>query len=312
MIESIGSPTLWAGFTIFVVIMLALDLGLFHKSTHEVHFKEALAWVLVWLGLALLFNGAIWFWFGAQKALEFSTGYLIEYALSVDNLFVFLIILSYFSVPRRYQHRVIFWGILGAMVMRGVFIVAGSVLLQKFHALFYVFGAFLVFTGIKTIIDKGDKHDPSRNPVLRLFRRWIPITKDYHGSRFIVRENGKKYATPLLMVLVVIEMTDVIFAVDSVPAIFAVTHDPFIIYTSNIFAILGLRALYFVLSDFMGKLEYLKIGLGLVLTFVGIKMLIVEYYKIPIVISLGTIIGILGISVVASLVHRKKKRSITA
>ena len=300
-VESIGSPALWVGFTVFVLSMLALDLGVFHKKAHAVRFKEALVWSAVWVSLALAFNLLVYQWFGAQRGLEFLTGYLIEKALSVDNIFVFLVIFSFFAVPAAYQHRVLFWGILGALVMRAAFIGAGAVLLQRFHWIVYVFGGFLVITGVKLLVHRNAEIHPERNPVYRLFRRLVPMVTGYRGSRFTVVENGKRYATPLLAVLVVVEATDVVFAVDSIPAIFAVTGDPFIVYTSNIFAILGLRALYFLLADVMDRFHYLKLGLAFVLCFVGVKMLILDVYKIPVVASLVVVASLLAGSIVASL-----------
>jgi tellurite resistance protein TerC len=301
--ESIGSPLLWVAFTVPVIGLLALDLGVFHRKAHEVRMKEALTWTFVWIGLALAFGAGVYFAYGPVRALEFLTGYLIEEALSVDNLFVFMIIFSYFSVPAALQHRVLFWGILGAIVLRALFIVIGAALIQTFHWVVYIFGAFLVFTGIKLLFQQHEDVHPERNPVLRLFRRLVPSVPDYRGTRFTVVENGRRYATPLLMVLVVVEATDVVFAVDSIPAIFAVTTDPFIVYTSNIFAILGLRNLYFVLSGMLSKFAYLKVGLGLVLAFVGTKMLLADVYKLPIAASLGVIAGLLGGSVVFSLLR---------
>jgi tellurite resistance protein TerC len=302
-IQSVGTPSLWLGFTAFVLVLLALDLGVFHRKAHEVRTKEALTWTAVWIALALLFNLGVYHWFGSQLALEFLTGYVIEKALSVDNLFVFLVVFSYFSVPQALQHRVLFWGILGALVMRALFIFLGAALLQSFHWIIYVFGGFLIITGIKLLVQSEQEVHPERNPILRLFRRFLPTVPDYRGTRFLVREAGRLYATPLLMVLVVIEATDIVFAVDSIPAIFAVTADPFIVYTSNVFAILGLRALYFALAAMMGRFHYLKTGLGLVLTFVGIKMAITDLYKIPIAISLAVIATILTGSVIASLLR---------
>ena len=302
-VDSIGSPALWVGFTVFVLAMLALDLGVFHRKAHGVRFREALAWSTVWVGLALAFNLLVYHWFGAQRGLEFLTGYLIEKVLSVDNIFVFVVIFSFFAVPAAYQHRVLFWGILGALVMRAVFILAGAALLQRFHWIVYAFGGFLVITGVKLLLHRGDEIHPERNPVYRLFRRLVPAVSDYRGARFTVVENGKRYATPLLAVLVVVEATDVVFAVDSIPAIFAVTTDPFIVYTSNIFAILGLRALYFLLAGVMDKFHYLKVGLALVLCFVGVKMLLVDFYKIPIAASLAAVATLLAGSVAASLLR---------
>ncbi len=299
--ESIGSPGLWAGFIVFVLAMLALDLGVFHRREHAVSTREALIWSAVWIGLALAFNVGIYHWFGAQRALQFFTGYLIEKALSVDNLFVFLVLFSYFAVPAALQHRVLFWGILGALFMRAGFIVAGAAMIQRFHWIMYVFGVFLVFTGIRLLIHRDEEIHPEKNPALRLFRRVVRSVPDYRGAHFIVREGGKRYATPLLMVLVVVEATDIVFAVDSIPAIFAITTDPFIVFTSNIFAILGLRALYFVLAGMIGKFRFLKVGLGLVLAFVGAKMVIADVFKIPVGWSLGVVATLLGAAIGASL-----------
>jgi tellurite resistance protein TerC len=306
-VESVGSPGLWAGFTAFVLVMLALDLGVFHRKAHEVRIREALGWTAFWISLALLFNAAVYVWFGSQRALEFLTGYLIEKALSVDNIFVFLVIFSAFSVPAKLQHRALFWGILGALVMRAIFILLGAALLQRFHWISYLFGAFLVFTGIKLMLQRGTEVDPRRNPLFRLFRRAVPSIDEYRDGHFTVVEGGKRYATPLLLVLVAIEATDIIFAVDSIPAIFAVTADPFIVYTSNIFAILGLRALYFALAGIMEKFTYLKVGLSLVLLFVGMKMLVAGVFKIPIAVSLGVIALLLGGSIVASVLRSARK-----
>jgi len=260
-------------------------------------------WTTIWVALALLFNLGVYVWFGAERALEFLTGYVIEKALSVDNIFVFLVVFAVFAVPAALQHRVLFWGILGALIMRAIFIVLGAALLQRFHWVIYLFGAFLVFTGIKLLVQRAGEVHPERNPLFRLFRRWVPSVPDYRGAHFIVVEGGKRYATPLLLVLVAIEATDLVFAVDSIPAIFAITMDPFIVYTSNIFAILGLRALYFALAGMMEKFHYLKVGLSLVLAFVGVKMLLVGVYKIPILVSLGVIVALLAGAVVASLLR---------
>ena len=306
-LESIGTPVLWIGFTLFVLAMLALDLGVFHRRAHEVRIREALLWTCVWIALALAFNVGVYFWFGSERALEFFTGYLIEKALSVDNIFVFLVIFSYFAVPAALQHRVLFWGILGALVMRAIFIVLGAALLQKFHWISYVFGAFLVFTGVKLLLQRASEVHPERNPLFRLFQRAVPSVSDYRDAHFTVVEAGKRYATPLLLVLVAVEATDIVFAVDSIPAIFAITSDPFIVYTSNIFAILGLRALYFVLASVMGKFHYLKVGLSLVLAFVGTKMLITEFYKVPITVSLAVVAALLGGSVMASFLRPPTK-----
>jgi tellurite resistance protein TerC len=299
----IGTPALWIGFTLFVLAMLALDLGVFHRREHEVRPREALVWTAVWIGLALVFDAGIYLAYGSERALQFLTGYLIEKALSVDNLFVFVVIFAYFSVPARLQHRVLFWGILGALVMRAAFIFAGAALIQRFHWVLYVFGAFLVATGIKLLVHREGEVHPERNPVLRLFRRLVRSSPDYRGSSFLFREAGRWTATPLLMVLVTIEATDVVFAVDSIPAIFAITTDPFIVFTSNIFAILGLRSLYFAMAGMLGRFHYLKVGLGLVLAFVGAKMLLAGVFKLPIAVSLAVIALLLGGSVVASLLR---------
>jgi len=295
-----GRIFLWIGFNVFVLALLAVDLGVFHRKAHAVSIKEATAWSIVWVSLAMIFNLGIYFTWGEQKALEFFTGYVIEKSLSVDNLFVFVMIFQYFSTPTKYQHRVLFWGILGALILRAIFIAAGSALLNQFHWMIYVFGAFLVFTGIKMLLQGDEKLKPERNPVVRLFERWVPMTREYHGQSFMIRTNGKTRATLLLLVLIVIETTDVIFAVDSIPAIFAVTQDSFIVYTSNVFAILGLRALYFMLAGVMQMFVYLKFGLSLVLCFVGAKMLLADIYKIPIGASLAVIGTVLLLSIIAS------------
>src|SRR5512139_1356165 len=280
--ETIGSVWLWGGFTAFVLAMLALDLGVFHRKAHEVRFREALTWSVVWVTLALAFNALIWAWFGPTTGLEFLTGYLIEKALSVDNIFVFLVIFSYFAVPKQHQHRVLFWGILGALVMRAAFIFAGAALLEAFHWVIYIFGGILIVTGVKMLVQRNAEIEPQNNPVFKLFRRFVPSVPEYHGSKFLVRKGASWFATPLLAVLVAVEATDLVFAVDSIPAVFAVTKDPFIVYTSNIFAILGLRAMYFLLAGVMDRFRYLKPGLATVLVFVGVKMSIADLYKIPI------------------------------
>lgn len=295
------SIALWIGFNAFVLAMLALDLGVFHRKSHEVGVREALTWSAVWVTLALVFNAGLYFFRGPTPALEFFTGYLIEKSLSVDNIFVFALLFSYFAVPKLYQHRVLFWGVLGALVLRAFFIVAGAALLAKFHWILYVFGGFLILTGAKMALFSDKEMDPAENPVLKLIKRLIPVTPEYHGKSFFVRQGGKLWATPLFLVLVLVETTDVIFAVDSIPAIFAVTRDPFIVYTSNVFAILGLRSLYFLLAGVMGKFRYLKLGLAAVLVFVGIKMTAVDFVKIPGLVSLGVIALCLTVAVVASL-----------
>ena len=297
---------LWVAFNIFVLGMLALDLGIFHRKAHVIKIKEALVWSAVWITLALLFNLGIYLWRGPETALEFLTGYLIEKSLSVDNIFVFLLIFSYFGVPPLYQHKVLFWGILGALIMRAVFIAAGITLIEKFHWTIYIFGAFLILIGAKMALQKERKIHPERNPILRLFRRWVPVAEDYAEGRFLVRRAGHYLATPLFIVLIVVETTDIIFAVDSIPAILAITLDPFIVYTSNVFAILGLRALYFALAGIMELFHHLHYGLSAVLVFVGIKMLIGDIYKIPVSIALSVVAGILFISVIASICDKKK------
>lgn len=301
---------LWVGFNLFVLAMLALDLGVFHRKAHSVSVREAATWSVVWISLALLFNLGIYlFWrdlvphssySNQDAALAFLTGYLIEKSLSVDNIFVFVLIFGYFAVPAIYQHRVLFWGILGALVMRAILILLGAALLEEFHWIIYLFGAFLIFTGIRMALHKDEAIEVEENAVVRIFRRFMPIAKEYHGSSFFVRHAGQLMATPLLLVLIVVESTDLVFAVDSIPAIFAVTTDPFLVYTSNIFAILGLRSLYFLLAGVIDKFYYLKLGLAVVLTFVGIKMVIVDIYKIPTPLSLAVVAGVLAIAVVAS------------
>jgi tellurite resistance protein TerC len=297
---------IWVVFNLGVLGMLALDLGVFHRKAHEVSLREATIWSVVWVSLALLFNLFVYFWRGEQAGLEFLTGYLIEKSLSVDNIFVFALLFSYFAVPAKYQHRVLFWGILGALLMRGILIAVGAQLIAEFHWIIYLFGAFLVITGIKMALLGDQKLEPERNPVVRLVRRLIPITSEYRGQQFLVREadaSGRLrwFATPLFLVLVMVETTDLVFAVDSIPAIFAVTLDPFIVYTSNVFAILGLRSLYFLLAGVMDRFVYLKPGLAAVLVFVGAKMLLVDVYKVPIGISLAVIGGILAIAIGLSL-----------
>ena len=304
--ESIGSPWMWAGFIGFVLAMLALDLGVFHRQAHKVGVQEAGIWSLVWVGCALAFNALLWNSFGSQRGMEFLTGYLIEKALSVDNIFVFVLIFGAFSVPETYQHRVLFWGILGALVMRAIFVGLGAALIASFHWVLYLFGAFLVITGLKMLLLRDQGFDPRKNPLFRLFQRLVPAVETYHGPAFTVVKDGRRLATPLLLVLVAVELTDLVFAVDSVPAIFAVTKDPFIVFTSNIFAILGLRSLYFLLAGVVGRFHLLKVGLSLVLVFVGLKMLLVEVYKIPVAWSLAVIGLLVGGSVVASMLLPRK------
>lgn len=305
-VESIGTPSLWIGFTVFVLALLALDLGVFHRKAHEVSMKEALTWSVVWISLALLFNAGVYSWFGPERGLEFLAGFLIEKALAVDNIFVFVVLFSYFAVPAALQHKVLFWGIIGALIMRAIFIVLGGVLLQQFHWIMYVFGAFLILTGIKLLFQKDSEIHPERNPLFLLFMRFVPTLPTYHGASFFVRQSGRWYATPLFVVLVSVEVTDLVFAIDSIPAIFAVTSDPFIVYTSNIFAILGLRSLYFLLAGIIHQFHYLKTGLAFVLAFVGVKMMIVDIYKVPIGLSLSVIALLIGGAILASLLWPAK------
>jgi len=299
----------WIGFHIFIFLMLALDLGVFHKHTHKVPVKEAVIWSIVWISLAMIFNLFVFFEFGKTKALEFLTGYVIEYSLSVDNIFVFILIFSYFAVKDQYQHKILFWGIIGALVMRGVFIFAGVALITRFHWIVIIFGGFLVFTGIRMLFQKETEIDPEKNPIVRFFKRFLPVTDTLHGDKLFVRQNHRLYATPLFLVLLIIESSDLIFAVDSIPAILAISHDRFIVYTSNIFAIMGLRSLYFAIAGIMGYFHYLKVGLAFVLTFVGLKMLAAYFnFEIPIVLSLVIIITILVISILASVVIKEEDR----
>jgi tellurite resistance protein TerC len=298
---------LFVGFNAFVLVMLALDLGVFHRTAHVVSLRESLTWTVVWIGLALAFNVGVWHYAGSEKAIEFFTGYVIEKSLSVDNVFVFALLFSYFAVPPIYQHKVLFWGVLGALIMRAVMIGLGAALIAKFAWIIYIFGAFLILTGVKMVLKREEEIHPERNPVVRLFKRMMTVTPDYRGDRFFVVEQGRRAATPLFVVLLLVEFTDLIFAVDSIPAIFAVTTDPFIVYTSNIFAIMGLRSLYFALAGVMDTFHYLKMGLGVVLTFVGVKMLLAHSaYKIDTLVSLGVIVVVLAVSVIASLVFPKK------
>ena len=286
--------------------MLALDLGLFQRRAHRIHFREALAWSVMWVALAAAFAVLVYFWHGRTATLEFVTGYVIEFSLSVDNLFVFLVIFRYFRVPGALQHKVLFWGILGALIMRGLFILAGVSLIRRFQWIVYFFGALLVYSGIKLLRQGAEQIDPERNPVLQIFRRWMPVTRDYDGDKFFVRRPGL-YATPLLVVLLVVETTDVLFAVDSIPAVLAITLDAFIVYTSNVFAILGLRSIYFALAGMMEIFHYLHYGLSLVLIFVGAKMLASHYFAIPTGAALGVVVAVLGTSVLASVLFPRKK-----
>jgi tellurite resistance protein TerC len=307
----------WVLFNVFVLVMLALDLGVFHRKAHVIRFKEALAWSAFWISLALAFAVIVYFWRGSQPALEFTTGYLIELSLSVDNLFVFLVLFTYFKVPSEHQYGVLFWGIIGALIMRAIFIVAGVALINRFHFIIYVFGAFLIYTGIKLAVQDETEVHPEHNPVLKLVRRWFPMTTDYVGGKFFVTRDGIRYATPLLAVLAVVETTDLLFAVDSIPAILAITRDPFIVYTSNVFAILGLRSMYFALAGMLELFHYLNYGLAAILSFVGVKMLLSNdglelwgiplHAKIPIHISLIVVASLLAISIIASVMFPEKK-----
>jgi tellurite resistance protein TerC len=297
MVDSIW---LWVGFNVFVLAMLALDLGVFHRSAHTVSAKEAAVWSAVWVALAFVFNAGIYRFAGPRAGLEFLTGYLIEKALSVDNIFVFLLVFSYFQVPAKYQHRVLFWGVLGALLMRGAMIAAGAYLIERFHWILYVFGGFLVITAVRMAKQREHAIKPEANPMIRLVRRLLPVANVYHGQSVFIRERARWTATPLFIVLVFVEMTDLVFAVDSIPAIFAVTREPFLVYTSNVFAILGLRSLYFLLAGVVGRFHLLKLGLAAVLGFVGFKMLLADVYKIPIGVSLGIIALLLGVAVLAS------------
>lgn len=295
----------WLLFNLFVVMMLILDLKFFNKTSHVIQIKEALLLSAFWIFLALLFNYGIYYFYNTQLALDFLAGYLIEKSLSVDNLFVFILIFSYFKVPAEYQHKVLFWGIIGALIMRAIFIFGGITLIARFHWLIYVFGIFLIFTGIKLALEKDKEMHPENNPVLKLFKRWMPITANYEGDKFFIKVSGKLMATPLFVVVLIVETTDVMFAVDSIPAIFAVTLDPFIVYTSNVFAILGLRALYFALAGMMNMFCYLKYGLSVILIFIGVKMMVSEIYKIPTSLALGMIAIILAVSILASVIKKR-------
>jgi tellurite resistance protein TerC len=296
----------WIIFAAIVTAVLALDLGVLNKRQHEVKFKQALGWVGVWAALALGFMALLWYWHGHELALQYLTAYIVEYSLSVDNIFVFLLVFSYFMVPPVYQHRVLFWGIFGAVILRAVMIFAGIALINMFHWVLYIFGALLVFSAVKIVLSGDEKMDPERNPVLRLFRRFIPISDEYDREFFLTRLNGKLLATPLLAVLVIIETTDVVFALDSIPAVLGISKDPLVVYTSNIFAILGLRALYFVLAQVMQRFHLLSYGLAVVLAFIGVKMIVEKWVEIPIMLSLGIVLAVLAAAVIASLAVKPK------
>jgi tellurite resistance protein TerC len=310
----------WAGFGAFVLTMLALDLGVFHRKAHEAKMREALTWSGTWVGLSLLFNLGIYLgWIGAyagaaarqQAALDFLTSYVIEYSLSVDNVFVFAVMFSYFAVPPVFQHKVLFWGILGALVMRAAMIFAGIALLHAFHWVIYLFGAILIFGGVKVWRNEEVEIEPQKNPVVRLVRRFMPVARGDHGQRFFIRENGALAATPLFVVLVLVEWTDLVFAVDSIPAVLAVTDDPFIVFTSNVMAILGLRSLYFALARIMQRFHLLHYGLAAILVFIGVKMLTADFYKVPTLVALGVVAGILVVSVIASLLRPPPREAAT-
>jgi tellurite resistance protein TerC len=299
----------WLLFVSFILLLLAIDLGVFHRRPHVVGMKEAGIWVSVWVSLSLLFGVGVWIVGGPEPGLQFFTGYLIELSLSADNMFVFVLIFTAFAVPAAYQHRVLFYGILGALVMRAVMILAGAWLISQFHWILYVFGAFLVFTGIRMGIEREEREVRVENNIaIRLVSRFAPILPEYHQQRFIVRQGGRLYATPLLVVLVLVELTDLAFATDSIPAIFAVTRDPFIVFTSNAFAILGLRSMYFLLANLVRRLAYLRLGLAFILTFIGVKMLIADFYKVPTVVSLGVVLTTLTVAVIASLIAAERRR----
>jgi tellurite resistance protein TerC len=311
-LDTIGSPELWIGFVAFVLVMLALDLGVFHRRAHSVSFKEAAIWSAIWIGLALVAGAGIWFHFGQERGIEFLTGYFIEKSLSIDNLFVFVVIFSAMGVPAVHQHRVLLWGILGALVMRAAMIFAGVAMIARFHWVIYVFGAFLVVTGVRLFVHRKEEVDPESSKVTRFVRRLIPSTSRLDGAHFFTRVDGRLLATPLLTTLVLIEISDVVFAVDSIPAVFAITTDPFIVFTSNIFAILGLRALFFLVAGLLEKFAYLKVGLAGVLIFVGVKMTIADFVHVPPAYSLAVVTLILGASGVASVIKaRRAKRAAT-
>ena len=298
----------WISFNVFILLLLALDLGVFSKKDHEVTFGEALKWIALWVSTALLFNLLVYFWKGSDKALQFLTGYMVELSLSVDNLFVFIVIFSYFNVPKKYEHRVLFWGILVALVLRMFFILTGVALFNRFHWIIYLFGALLIYTGIKMLLfESHTDKDISKNFAVRLCRKFLPVTEEYHGNHFFVKVNNKRFVTPLFLVLMVINITDILFAVDSIPAVLAISNDSFIVYTSNIFAILGLRSIYFLLSGLVHLFKFLKYGLACILSFVGIKMLISSWYEIPTSLTLAVVLGLLAISMLLSVVLKQSK-----
>ncbi|MEP7219025.1 MAG: TerC family protein [Bacteroidota bacterium] len=297
----------WVGFNALVLLLLVVDLGVFHRDAHEVKPREAAIWSAVWITLSLLFNVFIYFELGKPQAVAFLTGYLIEKSLSVDNLFVFVLIFGYFKVPAKYQHRILFWGIIGALVMRASLILVGSFLIAQFHWVIYIFGAFLIYTGIRMALEKETTIEIEANPVIKLMRRWFPVSQHYHDQKFFLKEAGRFIVTPMLVVLMLIESTDLVFALDSIPAIFAVTHDTFIVYTSNIFAILGLRSLYFLLANIIDKFHLLKYGLAVVLSFIGVKMVIEAWVHIDMLVSLAVVAVVLTVAIGASLIWPEKK-----
>ena len=301
---------MWVGFNLFILFLLTIDLKVLNRRPHEISIKESLMWSGVWIAISLLFNVGVYSWFGRESALQFFTGYLIEKSLSIDNLFVFLLLFSYFKVPPKYQHKVLYWGILGALLMRGTLIILGAALITRFHWILYILGLFLVVTGIKMAFqeEKKDVH-PERNIVVRFFKNFFPVTAGYHEEKFFIKTNGKHYGTLLIIVLIVLETTDLLFAVDSIPAIFAITQDSFIIFTSNVFAILGLRSLYFALAGIMDLFYYLRHGLSVVLTFIGLKMLLMGYINIPIGLALGVVGTVLLIAVAASVIRARIQKN---
>jgi tellurite resistance protein TerC len=291
----------WVAFNAFILLMLAIDLGVFNRKSHTISTREALGWVALWVSLGLAFNVVVYFWHGREAALQFLTGYILEYSLSIDNIFVFLMLFTYFKVPPQYQHRVLFWGILGALILRATLILAGITLINMFHWVIYIFGGILIVSGIKLAANPHEEIEPEKNPVLKFLKRVLPVADKYSGGKFFIRESGRRLATPLLIVLIFIELTDLMFALDSIPAIIGITRDMFIVYTSNVFAILGLRSLYFALAGVMGMFRYLPYGLAAVLIFVGVKMCIEWLIHIPVIVSLGTIVLLLGLSILLSL-----------
>ncbi len=303
------SLVIWGAFVLFVLLVLALDLGVFNKKSHTIGFKESMIWSAVWISLALIFNAIIYYWRGPSDAMLFFTGYVIEKSLSVDNLFVFLLIFGYFKIPNQYQHKVLFYGILGALVMRAFFIWAGIAILERFSWVIYFFGAFLVYSGIKMLAPHSDDHDLEKSWVITWTRKVFPTTPDFHDDKFFVRANGVMHITPLFITLIFVEFSDLVFAIDSIPAIIGITNDPFLVFTSNVFAILGLRALYFALKGFADSFHYLKYGLSVILMFIGVKMLIVKFYHMPVIVTMAVIFGVLTISIVASIISTRNKKA---